>query len=276
MAKTRTHEAIDAAIEASQENGFRKHLGASVVGRECAREVWYIFRWARLVRNEARIVRLFDRGQLTEPRFAAWLMAGGIHVRTVDPATGRQFRVTAHDGHFGGSLDAILYGVPDIPASVWADGEFKTHNDKSFKNLIKSGVAGAKWEHYVQMQIYMHLAGLLFALYLAINKNDDDIYTEVVTYNPEIAREYVGRAGRIITAQLPPQRLSENPAWFKCKMCNYLTVCHYGEIMHQNCRTCVSSRPAPNGKWVCTAHGNYELNYEQQLHGCGDYIPIRE
>lgn len=273
---TATQQAIDAAIEAAQDTGFRSHLGGSMIGRECAREVWYGFRWFKRSRHEARLLRLFDRGNLEEARFVEWLRAAGVHVEEVDPETGKQWRVSDHAGHFGGSLDALLRGLPD-----WSDpddellGEFKTHNDKSFQKLKKEGVAGAKWEHYVQMQVYMHLAELPAALYMAINKNDDELYTELVEYNPEVASEYIHRAWKIINTNEPPDRINESPGWYKCKWCGYSDVCHYNAPVEPNCRNCAHATATLDGEgsWLCRRY-NYPLSKEEQLRGCTEHRPI--
>ncbi|UPT53330.1 putative exonuclease RecB type protein [Synechococcus phage Ssp-JY38] len=62
-------------------NDVRHHLGASVVGDECARARWYAFRWATKVEFEGRILRLFDRGHKEEPRFFEWLDMVGAEIR---------------------------------------------------------------------------------------------------------------------------------------------------------------------------------------------------
>ena len=78
-------EAIDAKIAATQglprhPGGKRRHLGASVLARECAREVWYSYRWATDVRFDGRMLRLFLRGQDEEKRFIEILDLVGIKV----------------------------------------------------------------------------------------------------------------------------------------------------------------------------------------------------
>ena len=45
---------------------------------------------------------------------------------------------SAFGGHFGLSLDATGHNFPDTPA--WRLLEFKTANDKSFKERLKKGV----------------------------------------------------------------------------------------------------------------------------------------
>ncbi|HEX8349957.1 MAG TPA: hypothetical protein VF598_08335, partial [Hymenobacter sp.] len=63
-----------------EDGGFRSHLGASVIGRECGRQIWYGWRWARKPKFQARMLRLFNRGHLEEARFIAALLAIGVQV----------------------------------------------------------------------------------------------------------------------------------------------------------------------------------------------------
>lgn len=268
----KTLEAIDRYLEGSQGKGFRRHLGASVIGRPCARQLWYIFRWGTQVRHFGRILRLFDRGNLEEARFVSWLRKSGVHTLDKDLETGEQFRIADHNGHFGGSLDAVLYDAPDFPGQ-WALGEFKTHSEKSFKDVAKQGVEKAKFEHFVQMQIYMHKMQLAYALYFAINKNNDDLYIEAVPYREETALMYLDRAGKIISALEPPERISENPGWYQCNFCDFKNVCHQGEALRVSCRTCTQSRPVENGQWLCTRY-NYILSEAEQHRACSTYEAI--
>src|SRR5574337_1131414 len=133
---TKTLAAIEAAMQADQGATFRKHLGeymplagdafnpthedwrnhlgASLIGRKCERELWYSFHWATLTRHEGRMLRLFNRGHLEEPRFLAMFRMIGCTVYHQDDK-GKQFRCIGHKRHFGGSLDAVLVNIPDLP-----------------------------------------------------------------------------------------------------------------------------------------------------------------
>lgn len=164
--------------------------------------------------------------------------------------------------HFGGSCDGKIRG-PGLPEG-WGLLEEKTHNDKSFKALSEKGVLTSKPGHWVQMQIYMHYLGLEWALYLAVNKNDDSLYDEVVPYRPEVAGQYVDTAKRVIESVDAPKRLTEDPSWFECKFCAFREICHYDESPMKNCRSCAFSRPVEDGKWFCS-------KYYQQLPE--DFIP---
>lgn len=272
--------AINRALESSQEDGMRQHLGASVIGKECDREVWYSFRWATKKFFEGRMLRLFNRGHLEEQRFNTWLREAGVVVHEVDPETGKQWRISAVNGHFGGSLDAILSNVPGVErfgltALDKILGEYKTHGDKSFSKLVVDGVKKAKPEHFAQMQTYMLHKNLKLALYLAINKNTDEIHAEFVQYDPAPAAMSLARADHIIHSPFPPRRISEDPSWFKCRFCDHKQTCHLRAAMEKNCRTCIFSKPVSGGQWYCSKWKDM-IPLENQKTGCNEHSAISE
>lgn len=216
----------------------RDHLGASLVGHPCTRYLWYTFRWAAPPNFPGRILRLFETGNRAEPRMVADLLNIGVTVIDKDPDTGNQIRVSVGD-YFGGSLDGMAQGVPQ-GGDKWHVLEFKTHNDKSFKDLTKKGVKESKPRHYVQMCIYMHLTGVDRALYMAVNKNTDELYTERVHADPALAQAQIDRALRVIESKAPPMRISDNPAAFVCKGCPFYDICHQGAPKAKSCRTCTA------------------------------------
>lgn len=258
----------------------RYHLGASIIGRECPREIWYSFRWATRKRHTGRLLRLFNRGHLEEARCIALLKAAGLQVWQHDQQ-GNQFRITAAGGHFGGSLDCVIQGIPEMP-DVPVVGEFKTHNDKSFAKLVETGVQAAKWEHLIQTQIYMGRMNLQFALYLATNKNTDELYAEIIPFAQETHTRYMNRAYGIIAAAEPPVRVNESPTWFVCRMCDHLGVCHKQLLPDRTCRSCINSYPHDGGVWICKAKSCtpdaptrlHPLSEEDQLAACEQYNVI--
>lgn len=247
-----TVSAIYHAYEDAADTENRPHLGASLIGRECERALWYTFRWAGSEKHEGRLLRLFERGQREEAVFVANLRAIGCTVHDVDPRTGEQFRFTDVAGHMGGSMDAVALGVPEAPAT-WHCCEFKTHNAKSFKALADKGVAEAKPEHAAQMQLYMHWSGMVRALYLAVNKDTDELYSERLRYDKAAVETLIEKAGRIILADNPPARLSERPDWYQCRWCQFHGICHEGKLPAVNCRTCAhaTSELDGDGRWSC-------------------------
>lgn len=255
-------------IYRGDDDPFRSHLGASIIGRKCERELWYSFRWSTRRRFEGRMLRLFNRGHMEEPRMVAMLVAAGVRVWQYDE-NGKQFRASGHRGHFGGSADGVALGIPEMP-EVPVLAEFKTHNDASFNALTTAGVLSSKWTHFVQMQIYMHALRLTWALYCAGNKNDDRVHIELVQYDPGLVGRMHERAASVIEARDPPKRISKNSSWYECKFCDQRQVCHFSAAPERNCRTCVHSVPVDNGAWMCMKY-QATIDKPRQLVGCDGY-----
>lgn len=254
---------------------FRSHLGGSVIGQECARKIWYAFHWTKEPKFEARILRLFNRGHLEEPRMMALLKMINCEVWQFD-TNGKQYRISGHGGHYGGSLDGVALGIPEFPKLPGLT-EFKTHSDKSFNEIKLKGVLITKPEHFHQMIQYMGFHKLTFGLYMAVNKNTDELYCEIIMFDKLYYDNYLARAGEIIASRLPPEKLSENPKFFKCHYCDDAQICHGKDLPARNCRTCISSRTittGTNGEWVCVnelSANNGNLTKEQQYAGCSSY-----
>jgi hypothetical protein len=267
MIARKTLDAINAALEAGQEREHRSHLGASIIGGPCLREVWYKWRWAKKEFFKGRMLRLFDRGHREETRFVEWLRLIGCTVWETDPDTGEQFRISDHAGHFGGSCDAVAIGIPDLPPGVAALCEFKTHSAKWFKKILTDGLCSAHPKHFAQCQTYMLKLGLVWCVYFAINKDTDELHPEIIQANPADGARHLARAGEVIRSETPPPRVSMKPSWYQCTFCHFRGICHFGEAPEKNCRTCQHSKPIDAGQWLCSKY-NYTLSKEEQLQGC--------
>lgn len=247
-----TAQAILRWWERSADNGHRPHLGASLIGEPCERKLWLTFRWAKAQAWEGRMLRLFNSGQRAEARFVEELKGIGCQVWEADEA-GQQFRVSAHGGHFGGSLDGVVSGLPEAPDTPHV-AEFKTSNDKLFKALVKAGVQAAKPLHYAQMQTYLGLMSLDWALYLAENKNDASVHSERVAFDQAEFDRLMAKAQRVIEATEPPPKIGESAEDFACKWCHLADLCHGDAAPEVNCRTCARSTPMTDGEgadWRC-------------------------
>jgi len=254
----------------AQSDDHREHMGASLIGHHCDRYIWLNFHWAVQPHFAGRIKRLFGTGKREESRVYEELRAIGVDLHTDDD--GKQIECRDESGHFGGSVDGIGQGFPEAPKS-WAVLEVKTMSDKAFGDLIKTGVYEAKPQHYAQMQTYMGLLKLDRALYFAVNKNTDALHTEWVHFDPKEYAKIVERKDRLIAAKTPPIKLSEDPTYWQCKMCDMYKFCHHGEAPETNCRTCVSAMPYGGGLWRCLHHGRSLTGNEQRV-GCSSHTPL--
>lgn len=243
----------------------RAHLGISKIGEDCERALVYGFRWIGQETFSPRMLRLFDRGHLEELRLIRWLRFAGYTVLDTDPLTGDQFRVTGVNGHFGSAIDAKI-SHPRFGSEVFL-GEFKTIATGPFEKVRKSGVKSERPKHWAQMCAYGWYYNIPRAMYFSVNKNDDDVDVQVLDLDFELGEAQFLKAARVIGASSLPARISDTPAFFKCKICDFAAQCHHGEPHNHNCRSCTYAVPIENKKWACSKF-NTELSREQQLAGC--------
>jgi len=219
--------------------------------------------------------RLFDRGSIEEGRVISDLRRIGCEVHDVDQGTDEQFRVVFAGGHVGGSLDGAVLGIPEAP-KTWHVLEIKTHSLKSFRDVSRYGVQSSKPMHYAQMQIYMHGTGMDRALYVACNKDDDNLYTERVRLDKDFALSLIRKAELVVGATRPPSRIGECGS-DECKYCPFSNLCHgnkagYVITCDVNCRNCIFAGPVmSNGRWKCTFKEK-DISYDEQLVGCKQHL----
>ena len=240
----------------------RGYLGASSIGTECERALWYSFRGLTPPSFDGRLYRLFETGDLEEFRFVKELRAIGCDVHEVGP-DGEQFEVNALGGHFSGHMDGCALGVPEAP-KAWHVLEFKTCNAKTFVKLEKDGVKATFPKHYAQMQTYMGGTGMRRALYLARNKNTDHLYSERVKFDAEFHRVVLEKAERIISTSRPPERVTDRQDSWACKFCDSHELC-WGTneeiavpLPGKTCKSCCHSTAVTEGTgapWSCSVRG---------------------
>ncbi len=253
----------------------RGYLGASAIGDECARKLWYGFRWASPTTFDGRMYRLFQTGHLEEPRLIADLRAIGCEVWDRDPATGRQFRSTSHAGHMAGHCDGVAKRVPSGGGKEHLL-EFKTASTKDFNEMKKNGVQKAKPVHFAQMTWYMGKMGLDRALYIMKCKETDELYTERVPFDKVEFERIEAKAERIIFSQEPPPRIKDDPKYYLCSWCDHAAVCHGHKVPALSCRSCVHSTPERTGdaRWSCAKWQEPEIPIEHQRQGCDQHLPL--
>ena len=276
-------EEIDEYCIRTYDGGHRSHLGASLIGRECKRYLWYVFRWCLHEKTTGRQQRLFNRGHREEARFIEWLEGIGFKVWFENRDEGPnekgeypQYRISDVMGHFGGSLDGIAvlperYGIAE-PVLL----EFKTNGTGAgFNKLADDGMPIAKPEHFAQTSTYGKKYNFRYCVYLNINKNDDSLHIEVVKLNHNLGEQMIMKAEQIIMSQTAPARLSDNPTFHKCGYCHMKEVCHKGAVVEVNCRSCAFARPVENAEWFCEVHnGNIPKDFIAKA--CPSYKAITQ
>jgi hypothetical protein len=242
----------DATLDLYQEALPRNHLGGSIIGKVCERELVYSFRWFNHTIFSPQTHRLFQRGHREEIEIIKLLRQRGWQVLDVEPDTKKQLRVSSVFGHFGGSLDGKVWKPP---LRYWLLAEFKTYNLRTFEELIRDGFPKAKPQHWAQVCTYGYLDQIPKVAYFGVCKNDDRMHVEVKDLDWNHGAAMVAKASRVIQAVALPAKISESPAFHVCKYCDFKENCHGRLKPAVNCRSCRAASPVENGQWFCNRYG---------------------
>lgn len=251
------------------QDGHRSHLGASIIGDPCSRYIWSVFRWLKFEVFSARMLRLFERGKREEAHLIEYIKAAGVtEFQPFSLSSDAQAKFAGIDGHYGGSTDGlgVFNGMPIVC-------EFKTHNNKSFTNLKKNGVIISKPKHYAQMCTYGNAWNIKHGLYVASNKDNDDIHIELLELNSNYAEDLAAKAFDIIYASAPPAKIALQSTAFECAYCVFQDICHRSAVPDKNCRSCLMSEPRQGGQWYCKTW-NATIPKEAIPAGCDQWHPI--
>ena len=186
----------------------------------------------------------------------------------------RQIRISACQGHFGGSIDGKVkmpkrYGIQQ---DVIFLSEDKTQGTQKFAKLQTKGVQIEKYQHFCQQSIYGFKLGLEYALYISANKNNDDLHVEVIKLDHFLGQELENKAEKIIFSQTPPNKVSASANFFECNWCDYKDICWNGKPAEKNCRSCHFCKPVDNAQWECHKFGI--VPKEHLIKGCEKWVSL--
>jgi hypothetical protein len=176
------------------------------------------------------------------------------------------------EGHLRGHIDGKVLGVPCLEEEELLI-EFKTMNEKSWKKMNANGVQATNKTYFMQLQLYMFYQGLKKALFVAVNKNTEEIYFEIVDADDEIAAKVQQRAVDIINSPIPLPKAFDSPTYYECNWCDHKEICWEDAQYDRNCRTCKYSEPAESGMWACELMGIRSV--QAQIEGCDSYDSIK-
>ena len=260
---------VDLIDEAGKTSGYpRYYIGLSGLGNPCLRKIWFDFRWFKKGEINGRTNRIFRTGHLAEHTIIEDLESIGIKLWNI---LDDQYEFVDCYGYAKGHPDGFCINVPTAEKTEHL-AEFKTMNDKAFKDVVKNGVKKSKPIYYAQMALYMYKKELTRALFVAINKNDSSYYIERVKADNDYAKELLEKGNSIVFSEDYndfPRIGNNSKSWYECKWCNYIDICFgdHSEI-EKNCRNCNSCNLIGDGKFACGELYDKELNLKHQEEGC--------
>lgn len=250
MSKITIAQAIDEEYAHSQKESRRTHIGISQIGKPCERALWYTFNQCTTKKFDGRMLRLFQFGHDIESELASLLTSIGFRVYTSNPKTGDQYHVQDPENYFfSGSLDAVAVSPSDVEfegveKSTPYIVDFKTAGQSSFNQFVKHGLMKWRIEYYAQLQCYMGFSDQLGkkpvtkSMIFVINKNNHEISTETVNFNPDFFEAVREKAKLLVQSEKLPYKINEDPESFACRFCEHKDICHNGFIPEISCRNC--------------------------------------
>ena len=276
-----TGRAIDDALAAMHAAEVpRGHLGMSQIGNPDERTLWLKFRWSLPGVPAPRTLRIFQLGHYVEIELARLLrLIPGVELHTTTE-DGGQFSFKLLGGHFAGSMDGAIHGIPEAP-KTWHVWEAKSASGKRFAQLVKDGVQKWSHEYYAQLQCYMGATGMERALFTAYNKDDSSLHIERIEREPMFWEAMQEKARRIIQQPDMPASSWRDRTWYEAKfMSEHAQAVYWGDrLPAPSCRNCrfveaVTDRLETGARWHCHLLRDDRSLIEQRV-GCEahQYMP---
>lgn len=212
----------------------RSYVGASSIGDDCEKKLYYQLRHPELAKErKAELILAANDGHRGEDLMASYIRKiPGIELIT-HGADGKQLGFSDLDGKFRGHCDGLITGLPLAPKTrhVW---EHKVKNEKFYNKItdlktlndIKEVLALWDYVYYCQAVVYMHYFDCT-RHYMTVGQAGSRKFQSIRTNaNPQLAKQLIQKAKRIIAYTSPPIGISNNPTFWKCKFCDYSETCH--------------------------------------------------
>ncbi len=197
-----------------EDDAPRDYIGASNIGSDCLRQIWYEYTNAPSTKVSNKTRRTWEIGRRLEDFVIDLLKLAGIEFKDYQV----ELRDPVRD-YFRGHFDGLMVS----PESIL---EIKTAKDASFKIFVKDGCKKWSPRYYAQVQAYMGMSGIHSAYILVLNKDNSEIHDEHVDFDAHFYITLVEKARLIHEAEIPPPRINGSPLFYQCKMCRFRETCH--------------------------------------------------
>lgn len=204
-------------MQSRDDKRTRDYIGASGIGAECLRQIWYEFKGVEAESVPTKTRRTWAIGRHLEGLILDWLSDAGIEIqRTWADLVANEMP------YFKGHLDSVWMkkGKP------FAIIEIKTAKDASYNIFVKKGLRTWSPQYYAQIQSYMGMSGIHSAYIVVLNKDNSELADELVTFEEVFYEQLCRKAFLIANIEAAPPKINNSPLWYQCKMCKFNKVCH--------------------------------------------------
>lgn len=196
--------------------GSSSNISSYDLGAECDRSAWLKSRIVGKGIKDARLLRYFQSCKDHKKRVIYWLEGCGVEVWDQNK------QLSFADFKAKSRIDGMALGVKEAPEKNHLLS-IRPLQDKAFKDVIKNGMPN---KDKIKINIDMNLLGVDRCLYIAVNKNNDEIHIERIKADKKFAKAQLTRSERIVSMTSPPARIGNGkPSWFQCKICPVREEC---------------------------------------------------
>ena len=247
---------IDEAYDLETESKSRKYIGASGVGNPCDANLAFSLRGFPNTEPPAFLKRIFAMGHMIEEVVVADLkkVKGAVVIEN-DPETGEQWSYQELGGHISSHTDGMI----ELDGKTYIL-EIKSMNNTSFQKFLNKGVKISHHSYYCQLMMYMALADMEEAFFIAYNKDKSRYHAEIVEFD-QLEWSYLKH--RIVTVlNGDAAKISVDITDWRCRGCFKRDVCWSDMAVPVEASSCQFSKPVKDGTWLCDNCGGTE--------GCND------
>lgn len=187
-------------------------IGFSEIGHPCSRYLWIKYHYPQLKEHfSEKQATIFENGHWVERKLIQQMRDSGIII------TGQQKEASYFDGKFKGHIEGFIENHPEYGKVPF---EIKGLNQTSFKELVKKGVKENFYNYYVQAQINMFSHGFNKLVFIAENKNNQDLYEEVIFLDSDCVNGTIKKAESVLFGPIP-KGISSRRDWWQCIHCQF-------------------------------------------------------
>lgn len=202
-------EIIDKFYLEQQRSREQNHFYITDVGK-CPRAVFFKFKNVPREKMDARILRIFERGESMHGNLINTLIRLGIVVAA-------EIKIPEQE---------IISGRADVILSL--NNELYVLDIKSMNSMIFRNLTEPKPENLQQVQLYLHYFKIKKGILLYIDKDQQNIKEFVFDYDENLVKSLLQGFESLKTKidnNLIPSKLAEWPNNWQCRYCQFKDIC---------------------------------------------------
>ena len=202
-------ELIDKFYLDQQKNKEQTRFYISDAGK-CFRQIFFRFKNAPREKMDARILRIYEKGEYLHRNIFNILYRLKIGITTEVPIPAQEM--------VSGRADAI----------ICLNNENYVLDIKSMNSMIFKNLAEPKEENIYQLQLYLHYFNIKKGILLYIDKDRQDIKEFIVNYDESLVKPLLNNFQNLkekIESNILPSALPGWPSGWQCQYCQFKEIC---------------------------------------------------